>query len=107
MLSGLMNDTKWEELRVAMYELGRQHPLFQMKVLNRDEPYFWDGDWFYHFRLLDYKEIEWVDLRVKSNEQREVVRERLAKIHVPGIATQEGFRIFGWVEPSVHVQYIE
>ena len=57
-------------------------------------------------RELGYETIEWVDLRVESNEQRELVRKCLVNIHVPGITTSEGFRIFGWLESGVHVEYI-
>jgi hypothetical protein len=34
---GVMNNTKWEELRAAMYELGSLHPQFRIKDREREE----------------------------------------------------------------------
>jgi hypothetical protein len=102
-----MNDTKWEELRLAMSAIAEQHPQFRIKDLGRAEPWPWDGEWFYHFRLRPYREIEWVDLRVRSETQRALIRERLHQIHVPGIETETGFRVFGWIAPGNAVDYIQ
>jgi hypothetical protein len=104
---GVMNDTKWEELRAAMYDLGRLHPQFRIKDRDREAPWSWDGEWFYHFRLRDYRAIEYVDLEVRSQEQRDAVRSRLRAIHVPGFETDEGFRVCGWIERGVFVDYIQ
>ena len=103
----VMNDTKWEELRLAMSELAEQHPQFRIQDLGRREPWPWDGEWCDHFRLRPYREIEWVDLRVRSETQRVLVRERLQQIHVPGIETETGFRVFGWIAPGVAVHFIQ
>lgn len=103
---GVMNNTKWEELRLAMYELGRLHPQFRIKDRDRDEPWAWDGDWCYHFRLRAYEAIEYVDLRVGSQEQRDAVGDRLRAIHLPGTETDEGFRICGWIKPGDFVEYL-
>lgn len=106
---GVMNHTKWEELRLAMYELGSLHPQFRIKDRDFDGPSLrgWEREWFYHFRLRDYDVIEHVDLRVTSPEQRDAVRERLRTIHLPGVETEEGFRIFGWVKPGQFVDYLK
>ena len=104
---GVMNNTKWEELRVAMYELGPLHPPFRIKDRDREEPWPWDGEWFYHFRLRDYDAIEHVELEVRSAEQREAVRERLRAIHLPGVETDDGVRIYGWIKRGESVDYLE
>ena len=103
---GVMNNSKWEELRVAMYELGPLHPQFRIKNLDREEPWRWDGEWFYHFRLGEYDSIEYVELRVRSAEQRELVRQRLRAIHLPGVETGDGFRIYGWIKRGEFVDYL-
>ncbi len=106
-LVGLMNDTKWEELRLAMYELGSLHPQFRVKDLVGDTPTAWDGEWFYHFRLEPYSTIEWCDIRIDSEQQQSAVLECIRKIHLPGHATAEGFRIIGWAPRGAPVMYID
>lgn len=104
---GVMNNMKWEELRVAMYELGRLHPQFRVKDRDREEPWPWDGEWYYHFRLRDYDAIEHVDLKVRSPEQRDAVRKRLRAINLPGVETDDGFRIIGWIKSGEFVDYLK
>jgi hypothetical protein len=106
---GLMNNTKWDELRLAMYRLGPLSPQYRIKDRELDAPCAWDGEWFYHFRLpgYDYADIEWVDLKATSTEQREAIRNRLREIHVPGRETAEGFRVLGWVSAGETVSYID
>ena len=105
-MMGLMNDTKWDELRIAMHELGEWSPRFCIKNFGCDEPWSWDGEWYYHFALAPYQEIEWVDLGVRCEQQRTLVRDRLRIVHVPGVETLDGFRVFGWVRPGIPVNYI-
>ena len=45
----LMNDTKWNELRLAMYDLDAQSPRRRTKNLESWYICRWDGEWFYHF----------------------------------------------------------
>ena len=81
-LVGLMNDTKWEELRLAMYTLDKLSPMWRTKDRVSEFIWPWDGEWYYHFRGYGYASIEWVEIRTESNEQREAVRARLKQIHV-------------------------
>ncbi len=104
-MNGVMNDTKWDELRLAMYSLGDQSPRFRIKDIGH-EPSSWDGEWFYHFREVPYREIQWVELHVDCDEQRDRVRNQLRHIHVPGMETDEGFRVFGWIDSGVTISYI-
>jgi hypothetical protein len=105
-LVGVMNDTKWDELRLAMYALQHLRPMWRTK--DPDSGYIcpWDGEWYHHFRGDGYESIEWVEIRTISNEQREAVRDRLKTIHVPGIETAEGFRLYGWVSPGETITFI-
>ena len=44
-MNGVMNNTKWDELRMAMYGLAESRPRWRTKdVSGYLSP--WDGDWF-------------------------------------------------------------
>lgn len=108
----VMNNTKWDEVRLAMYDLGNMSPSFRYKDLKDDEPWPWDGEWYYHFcgrgrrPGRGYETIEWCELRTTTEEQREAVRGLLRQIHVPGIETADGFCLFGWIEEGAQLDYI-
>jgi|EndMetStandDraft_4_1072995.scaffolds.fasta_scaffold67888_3 hypothetical protein len=61
---GLANNTKWSELQAFMSELGTQAPFWRTQSTNGFiyPQNGWDGDWTYHFRLGDYKDIEWCEM---------------------------------------------
>ena len=101
-----MNNTKWEELRLAMYSLGKLHPQWRTKDVETGFIPEWDGEWFYHFRVGGYESIEWVDIRVDSPEQDLAVFDALKVIHVPGEKTNEGYRVFGYTKSGQEVNYI-
>jgi hypothetical protein len=103
----VMNDTKWDELRLAMYSLGDLHPKWRTRDIETGYVPEWDGEWFYHFRDGGYDCIEWVEIRVTSAEQDRAVLAALKAIHVPGERTEDGFRVFGYVEPRKSVEYLE
>ena len=102
----VLNNTKWDEIRLAMYGLGPLSPKWRTR--DRETGYVseWDGEWFYHFRAGGYESIEWVDIRIDSPAQEEAVRSELKKIHVPGCKTEEGFRVFGYQAAGVALQYL-
>jgi len=104
---GVMSNTKWAELRGAMLGLGPNSPKFQIKDRGKNDPWSWDGEWYYHFRLPSYEIIEWVDIRAASAEQLEAVGRCLREIHLPGMRTEGGFRIIGWSPIGQPVAYIE
>ena len=56
-LTPLMNNTKWDQLRLAMYDLDDFSPRWRTKDLSG---YLsdWDGEWFHHFRTSGYETIE-------------------------------------------------
>ena len=100
----VMNNTKWDELRLAMYALD-PHP--RWSVLNRNgyqsDP---DGEWFYHFRIGGYEDIVHVDIFAQNPAQRDLIRSALCQIHVPGEETPEGFRVFGYLREGQAADYL-
>ena len=106
-LVGHMNDTKWRELRDAMYALGDLHP--RWRTLDVENGYLsdWDGDWYYHFELDGLATIEYVEIEVVSQQMRDAVRRELAQIHVPGRETELGFVVVGYTRGGESVNYIQ
>ena len=100
-----MNDTKWEELRIAMHNLGDLRPRWRTEDLSGHLS-LWDGDWFYHFRSDEYKSIEWVEIQVLSVEQDAAVFAQIRRIHLPGHRIEQGFRIYGYAREGVCLDYV-
>jgi hypothetical protein len=99
-----MNETKWDELRLAMYGLGRLCPEWRTKDLSGYlSP--WDGEWFYHFREGRYGSIEWVEIRVATPEQDVAVETALRQVHVPGHRVERGFRVYGYAREGAALDY--
>jgi len=99
-----MNDTKWEELRLAMYAI---RPAPRWSTLSTEGcRYGPDGEWYCHFRIGGYDSILHVDIAVDGPDQREEVRAALRRVHVPGVETTDGFRVFGYVESGRFVDYL-
>jgi hypothetical protein len=101
----VMNDTKWNEFRLAMHELGELSPKWRSLDLEHGYLCPWDSEWFHHF-YGSYRSIQWVELKVDSDVQRDVVRTALARIHVPGEVTESGFKVYGHVADGQAVDYI-
>ena len=100
-----MNNTKWCKLRNAMYRLGDLSPKWRTLDLNGYKcP--WDSEWYYHFVSGGFKNIEYIEIKVSTQEMRDRVREELVKIHVPGRETKDGFIVFGYTHGSEEVDYI-
>jgi hypothetical protein len=95
-----MNNAKWDELRLAMYNLGGLRPLWRTKDVSGYVS-SWDGEWFYHFREGGYSSIEWVEIQVKSADHDAAILELLRHIHLPGHRIDQGFRIYGYVRDGL------
>ena len=106
-MNPVMNDTKWEELRLAMLDLGELSPRFRVLDVKKENPSIWDADWFYHFRNGEYKYRKWVEIETKSLEQFNAVLEKLRQIRVPGERIESGFRIFGYGTPGEYIDYLK
>lgn len=104
MLNPTMNNTKWDELRLAMYALKPAPSWSTMSTRGYRSPP--DREWFYHFKDGGYDTISYVDILVESESQRELVLAALQKVHVPGEALPDGFRVFGYTEDGQAVMYL-
>lgn len=105
----VMNDTKWEGLRRAMYLLGDLRPKWRTKGIQSWYVREWDGDWFdwSHQFGEGYPSIEWMEIMVTSTEQDAAVVNALKALHVRGEKTEHGYRVFGYAEPGKPMNYIE
>jgi hypothetical protein len=101
----VMNNTKWEELRLGMSGLDTLSPQFRVRNVHSGYVSAWDGEWFHHF-YGHHEEDEWVEISVTSAAQREAVLRVLRSVHVPGVITEAGFKIFGYVPLGTHVEYL-
>jgi hypothetical protein len=70
-LVGLANNTKWSELQVSMAERSNNAPYWRTQATNGFvyPEKGWDADWSYHFRLGDYKDIEWCELTPRKSPE--------------------------------------
>src|SRR5262245_41405448 len=101
-----MNNTKWEEIRLAMYGLGKLHPKWRTRDRETGFVSPWDQEWFYHFRAGGYATIEWLEIQVSGGAQRAAVLEALRAIHVPGEDNGSVLRVFGYVPLGTEVGYL-
>lgn len=101
-----MNNTKWDEIRLAMHSLGHMAPSWRTMDMERQYLSPWDHDWFYHFRIGGYHTIEWLEIKMESEEQYRLVMEVLKSIKVPGVETENKVRIFGYMEIGEPVDYL-
>ena len=104
MLSPAMNNTKWDERRLAMYALEPTPAWSTFSTTGyQSRP---DKEWFHHFRNGGYNDILHVDIFTENAAQRELVRSALRKVHVPGEETTEGFRVFGYLQDGQAADFI-
>jgi hypothetical protein len=105
-MNPVMNETKWDEIRLAMYRLGPLSP--EWRTLDVKTGYLsqWDNEWFYHFRNGGYNTIEWLEVRISSTVQYDAVRDALGDVNVPGEQTGHGFKVFGYVPTGVAIDYL-
>jgi hypothetical protein len=102
------NDTKWRELRNAMLDLEQvDRPAFRCKNVENDYLGQWDGEWHHHWQQDGWEWMEWVELSVKIDRQRDLVRATLKRIRFAGEETAEGFRIYGYIRNGMLANYIE
>ena len=99
----LMNDTKWDELRLAMHTLDPS-PRWRTKDIESGYESDWDNEWFYHFCAGGYVTIEWVEIEARSEQEWQMVFQALQEVRVPGERTENGFRIRGYGLPSETVK---
>ena len=105
-LNRVMKNTKWDELRLAMYELGSLKPRWRTCCVENGYVCPWDREWFYHFRNGGYEIIEWVEIETTSVEQDKAVYKVLSEIHVPGEKFLNGYRFYGYVHSGEFAEYL-
>ncbi len=106
-MTGVMNNTKWEELRLGMYNLNDLSPQWRTRDLESGYVSQWDREWYYHFRTSGYKTIEWVEIKVDTEEQEKAVFEVIKKINLPGERINIGYRIYGYAPKDKQINYID
>jgi hypothetical protein len=99
-----MNNTKWDELRLAMYGM-KLAPRYRTMSTNGYYSRL-DFGWYYHFRNGGYDDIRYVDIFAESDAQRDEIRSALKTIHVPGEETVDGFRVYGYALPGQALDYL-
>lgn len=100
----LMNNTKWEEVRLAMYNLPLP-PKWRTKDIETGYISTWDREWFYHFKNGGYETIEWVEIQPDSSEQKENILTALAKIHLPLEVGETSLKVYGFILPGIFIDY--
>jgi hypothetical protein len=98
-MTPLMNDTKWDEIRLAMHDYdGLIH--WRTKDVENGFIASWDAEWFHHFRLGGYKSIKWLDIRL-NEDNTSYVMTKLKEIHVPGEIDGNVVRVYGYKDGFV------
>jgi hypothetical protein len=107
-LSGLANDTKWNELLNAMRNLSGWCPSYRVKCVDAELSSQWDTEWFYHlpFPLIS---VEWLDLtfleeirihrlpvQIELIDHSHWIEELLKKIGLDYCKGKHQIRIFGY-----------
>lgn len=102
----VLNNTKWLEIQEAMYGLKFESPKWRSKYVDNDYISDWDGEWFYHFSESDFSQFQWVEIKTGMKNQKAKVHSILKRIHVPGVETKHGYKVFGYIKNGVPVDYI-
>jgi hypothetical protein len=101
---GVMNNTKWDELRLAMCSFN---PAPQFRCMNLNGHYSTvDREWFYHFREGGYEDLLYVDIFPDSVAQQKQIIIALKNIHLPGEIAGQGFRVYGYISAGQVVDYL-
>lgn len=93
-----MNNTKWNELFRAFYQLENSDQPFDVQWMTNTNGfiYGWDDTWS-HFGCepRNYKAIEWLKIKLTPHN-REIVLNILKNIHVPGEIINDIAIIYGY-----------
>lgn len=103
----IMNNTKWDELRLSMYELHESAPFWRTCDIKNGYISEWDKEWFYHFRVGGYETIKWVELKIENELQRQVILQVLKTKHIAIGASKFGYKIYGHVDDTSGITFVE
>ncbi len=102
---GVMNNTKWDELRLAFYAM-RPPPRWRTRDVETGHISDWDREWYYHFRNEGYESIHWLEVAADTPEARDAIADILRKVHVPAESTADGLRVIGYILPGEAASYL-
>lgn len=102
--NGLMNNTKWKEIRMAM-DNYQGTVLWRIKNIDNGLLSNWDSEWVNHFQLREYNKIQWLEIKVNSKEMKNDIIHLLRKIHVPGEVLDDSIKIYGYTKDGF-IDYI-
>jgi hypothetical protein len=105
--TSVMNNTKWEELRLGMYGLKEFTPSWRTRDIVTGHICEWDREWFYHFSEGGYETIEWVEIKTEDALQKQVVLKVLKLNHIPAEVSEFGYKIYGYADDTASIQYVE
>lgn len=91
----IMNNTKWEEIRISMNQ-NLFNTSWRTKNVETGYISSWDMEWFYHFKDGGYKTIEWLEIMLNNEIDRNEIVNKLRVIHVPGEIVGNIIRIYGY-----------
>lgn len=81
-------------------------PVWRTRCVTNGYVSNWDGEWFYHFSEGGFEDIEWVEIKSDNETQSKAVLLALKEIHVPGIKTEWGFKVYGYVGEGKPIDYL-
>jgi hypothetical protein len=99
-----MNNTKWEEIRLAMCEYPKT-VMWRIKNINNAFISAWDGEWYYHFQEGGYDTIEWLEVKFDNELMKKDIVSILQKIHVAGEVLKDSIKVYGYVNDK-YIDYI-
>ena len=89
-----MNNTKWNEIRLAMNDIPYT---VKQRTKDLENGYIsqWNADWFYHFMIGGYKTIEWLEIQFTS-KTKDIIVNKLKEINVPAELLENSVKIYGY-----------
>ncbi|MBE1556851.1 DUF6678 family protein [Sporosarcina limicola] len=101
----VMNNTKWEEIRLVMYNY-HLNLLWRTKDVVNNNICEWDNEWYYHFSEDGYETIEWLEIKTEDEMQKNDVIKILRKINVPGEINDNIIKVYGYIKSNEYVDYL-
>ena len=105
----LMNDTKWEEIWLAMIDIP-ELIYWRQKDMETSYTCDWDAEWFHHFKTDgdkgSYIVIEWLEIKFENEEMKKKLLKILKEIHVPGEVLENTIKVYGYIKEGTFMDYI-
>ncbi|MCM3360304.1 DUF6678 family protein [Psychrobacillus sp. MER TA 171] len=105
----LMNDTKWEEIWLAMIDIP-ELIYWRQRDIETNYTCDWDAEWFHHFKTNgdkdSYKTIEWLEIKFENEEIKNKLLKILKEIHVPGEVLGNTIKVYGYIKEGTFMDYI-